>query len=112
MLNISAENIEHSFLEVDKGMTHAGTKALDRYVMDDGWNDYSKGFWSFNDKFPNEAYKLTILQSHLVHRLDYGSAQEADTQTIHRSLQSRLKKAATVILVYTLGTLTLQAKNT
>lgn len=65
MLNISAENIEHSFLEVDKGMTHAGTKALDRYVMDDGWNDYSKGFWSFNDKFPNEAYQVDNLTKSL-----------------------------------------------
>lgn len=56
MLNISAENIERSFLEVEKGMTAVGSKPLDCFVVDDGWNDYTKDFWHFNSKFPNELY--------------------------------------------------------
>ena len=53
MLNISKENVTASFLEIDKGLTKSGVRALDSYVADDGWNDYSKGFWSFNSKFPD-----------------------------------------------------------
>ena len=56
MLNISAENIETSFLEIDKGLTAVGAKELDCFVVDDGWNDCSKDFWCFNSKFPNELY--------------------------------------------------------
>lgn len=52
MLNITEENVSSSFLEVDKALTKYGTKPLDSYVVDDGWNDYSKGFWTFNSKFP------------------------------------------------------------
>ncbi|MCM1486608.1 MAG: hypothetical protein NC122_10440, partial [Faecalibacterium sp.] len=61
MLNISGEKIEHSFLEIEKNLTRAGTKPLDRYVIDDGWNDYAKGFWNFNSKFPNELYPSSNL---------------------------------------------------
>ncbi len=56
MLNIDAKNIEHSFYEIEKAMTAVGSKPLDCYVVDDGWNDYQKDFWCFNSKFPNELY--------------------------------------------------------
>ncbi|MGN0468874.1 MAG: hypothetical protein ACI4GY_09135, partial [Acutalibacteraceae bacterium] len=61
MLNISAENIEQSFLEIEKAMTAVGSKPLDCYVVDDGWNDYEKNFWCFNKKFPNELYPSSAL---------------------------------------------------
>lgn len=56
MLNITADNIQGSFLEIEKAMTGVGSKVLDCYVVDDGWNDYEKDFWCFNSKFPNEFY--------------------------------------------------------
>lgn len=56
MLKISAENIEESFYEIEKGITGQGIPPMDSYVVDDGWNDYSKPFWCFNKKFPNELY--------------------------------------------------------
>lgn len=56
MLNISAENIAESFIEIEKSMTAVGSKPLDCYVVDDGWNNYEKDFWCFNSKFPNEFY--------------------------------------------------------
>lgn len=61
MLNISAENIEKSFYEIEKGLTNQGIQPLDSYVVDDGWNDYSKEFWCFNKKFPNELYDSMAL---------------------------------------------------
>lgn len=61
MLKISAENIEGSFLEIEKGLTSVGSKPLDCFVVDDGWNDYSKDFWCFNSKFPNELYPSAAL---------------------------------------------------
>ncbi len=61
MLKISAENIEGSFLEIEKGLTSVGSKPLDCFVVDDGWNDYSKDFWCFNNKFPNELYPSAAL---------------------------------------------------
>lgn len=56
MLNISAENIAQSFIEIEKNMTAVGSAPLDCYVVDDGWNNYEKNFWCFNDKFPDEFY--------------------------------------------------------
>ena len=61
MLNITRENLYGSFLEIEKAMTSVGEKPLDCYVADDGWNDYSKGFWGFNDKFPDELYPFSSL---------------------------------------------------
>ena len=61
MLNISAENIEGSFLEIEKGLTSVGSRPLDCFVVDDGWNDYQKNFWCFNSKFPNELYPSAAL---------------------------------------------------
>ncbi len=61
MLNISADNIESSFLEIEKGLTSSGSKPLDCFVVDDGWNDYEKSFWCFNSKFPNELYPSSAL---------------------------------------------------
>lgn len=61
MLNITRENVYGSFLEIEKAMTKTGEKPLDCYVADDGWNDYSKGFWGFNEKFPDELYPFSGL---------------------------------------------------
>lgn len=61
MLNITRENVYGSFLEIEKAMTDVGEKPLDCYVADDGWNDYSKGFWGFNEKFPDELYPFSSL---------------------------------------------------
>ncbi len=61
MLNINAENIESSFLEIEKAMTAVGSKPLDCFVVDDGWNDYKSDFWRFNKKFPNEFYPASAL---------------------------------------------------
>lgn len=65
MLNITNENVTSSFLEIDKGLTMSGEDTLDSYVADDGWNDYTKDFWSFNDKFPNELYPFSALSKSL-----------------------------------------------
>ncbi len=65
MLNITRENVYGSFLEIEKAMTKVGEKPLDCYVADDGWNDYSKGFWGFNEKFPDELYPFSSLAGSL-----------------------------------------------
>lgn len=65
MLNITRENIYGSFLEIEKALTATGEKPLDSYVADDGWNDYSKDFWCFNEKFPDELYPFTALAENL-----------------------------------------------
>ena len=65
MLNINADNIEKSFYEIEKGLSSNGVEPLDAYVVDDGWNDYSAPFWSFNKKFPNELYDSTQLAKNL-----------------------------------------------
>lgn len=53
MLNITRENVTSSFLEIEKGLTKYGEPVVDSFVADDGWNDYEKGFWSFNKNFPD-----------------------------------------------------------
>lgn len=65
MLNITRENITSSFLEIEKWMTRTGEPPLDSYVADDGWNDYSADFWSFNSKFPDELYPFRNLAESL-----------------------------------------------
>lgn len=65
MLNITEGNIAESFLEIEKCFTGTGEPPLDSYVVDDGWNDYSKSFWSFNSKFPDELYPLKRLTESL-----------------------------------------------
>lgn len=65
MLNISKENITASFLEIDKGLTKSGVRPPDSYVADDGWNDYSKGFWTFNEKFPDRLEPFADLSESL-----------------------------------------------
>lgn len=61
MLNIDKDNIRSSFFEIDKGLTGNGVPPLHSYVVDDGWNDYTKDFWCFNQKFPNELYESAAL---------------------------------------------------
>ena len=54
--NISDDNILSSFIEIDKELSETGVRPLDSYVVDDGWTDYNsqdKGFWPFNQKFPD-----------------------------------------------------------
>lgn len=65
MLNITRENVTSSFLEIEKQMTKTGEPALDSYVADDGWNDYSGGFWGFNKNFPDELYPFKNLAESL-----------------------------------------------
>lgn len=61
MLDITSENIVGSFFEMEKGLTQHGVAPMDAYVVDDGWNDYGKGFWCFNRKFPQELYPSAAL---------------------------------------------------
>ena len=61
MLDITSENIRDSFFEIEKGLSSAGVTPLNSYVVDDGWVDYDKDFWCFNDKFPNELYELSLI---------------------------------------------------
>ena len=63
MKDITADNIEKSFYEIEKGLSANGVPPLDAYVVDDGWVDYKSGFWSFNKKFPNQLYDTTQLTS-------------------------------------------------
>lgn len=51
MKDITADNIEKSFYEIEKGLSSNGVAPLDAYVVDDGWVDYKSGFWSFNKSF-------------------------------------------------------------
>lgn len=59
MKNISADNIQESFYEIEKGFTQHGVNPLDSYVVDDGWINYNS-FWDFNEKFPNELYDSSL----------------------------------------------------
>ncbi len=61
MLNISRENVTASFTEIEKGLRESGEMPLDSFVADDGWNDYTKGFWCFNEKFPNGLSEFAAL---------------------------------------------------
>ena len=61
MLGITTENVTSSFLEIEKGLTKYGEPVVDSFVADDGWNDYTKGFWSFNKKFPDGLTPFTEL---------------------------------------------------
>lgn len=61
MLDITAENIEKSFYEIEKGLTQHGVPPIDSYVVDDGWVNYKSTFWCFNKKFPNELYDSSAL---------------------------------------------------
>lgn len=64
MLDIDKDNIRDSFFEIEKGLTQNGVPPLDSYVVDDGWPDYDKGFWCFNQKFPNELHESAALAKH------------------------------------------------
>ena len=52
-LNITPDRLEDSFMGMEKGLSQSGVEPIDAYVADDGWNDYSKDFWGFNNNFPN-----------------------------------------------------------
>lgn len=72
MMKIDDENILESFIEIDRELNNAEVRPLDSYVVDDGWNAYNdgtlgagsypqsgseinkEGFWTFNEKFPDE----------------------------------------------------------
>ncbi|HEL2057986.1 TPA: discoidin domain-containing protein [Streptococcus suis] len=55
MKTITAENIQSSFNEVDRGFTNGGVSPLDSFVVDDGWQNV-ESVWDFNEKFPNKLY--------------------------------------------------------
>ena len=60
MKNITKENLERSFFEIEKGFTQNGVNPLDSYVADDGWINYNS-FWDFDPgKFPNELYDASL----------------------------------------------------
>ncbi len=65
MLGIDADNIEKSFMEIEKYLSSNGIEPIDAYVVDDGWNDYKSSFWSFNKKFPNRFYDSSELANRL-----------------------------------------------
>ena len=65
MLNITTDNVTSSFLEIEKGLTKYGEPPVDSFVADDGWNDYAKGFWCFNEKFPDGLTPFTKLSEGL-----------------------------------------------
>ena len=111
MLNITRENVTSSFLENEKGLTFSGEPALDSYVADDGWNDYDKDFWSFNEKFPDELYPFSKLSEALVPISVCGLVLVAVTQTTHQSLQRELKNQATATITSRLTISVLQAQN-
>ncbi|HFI0564362.1 TPA: discoidin domain-containing protein [Streptococcus suis] len=55
MKDITAENIQSSFNEIERGFTEGGVSPLHSYVVDDGWQTVDS-FWDFNNKFPNKLY--------------------------------------------------------
>lgn len=55
MKDITAENIQSSFNEIERGFTEGGVSPLHSYVVDDGWQTVAS-FWDFNQKFPNKLY--------------------------------------------------------
>lgn len=61
MLDITNENITKSFREIEKNLSKTLVPPLHSYVVDDGFADYSKGFWCFNSKFPEELYPASSL---------------------------------------------------
>ncbi len=64
MLDINKDNIRDSFFEIEKELTATRVAPLHSYVVDDGWTDYDKPFWCFNEKFPNELYESSALAKH------------------------------------------------
>lgn len=61
--NITEGNITEAFSEIDKEFANSELAPLDTYAVDDGWTDYSapKGFWTFNNKFPDEFNSIAKL---------------------------------------------------
>lgn len=54
MLKINEQSIITSFKEITKNLAIHNAPKLDAYVVDDGWNNYKKKFWSFDEKkFPD-----------------------------------------------------------
>ena len=62
MMDIDADNTQAAFYKVESKLSSNGVPPLDGYVIDDGWNNYKAGFWSFNQKrFPNGVLDLSYL---------------------------------------------------
>lgn len=54
MLRIDEQSVSNAFYEISKGLAFHNAPRLDAYVIDDGWNDYKKNFWTVDKrKFPN-----------------------------------------------------------
>lgn len=52
MLEIDEQTLQQDVLQLDRDRSEAGCRAMDAFVIDDGWNDYDAPFWKMNDKFP------------------------------------------------------------
>lgn len=61
--NITEGNITEAFSEIDKEFANSELAPLDTYAVDDGWTDYGapKGFWTFNNKFPDQFNSIAKL---------------------------------------------------
>ncbi|WP_179393874.1 hypothetical protein [Lacticaseibacillus absianus] len=78
-MGVTSDRAMRLFEQAHRALADAGVPPLDAYVVDDGWNNYNDpdftgidvarsgrtfnqtGFWSFNDKFPDELYPTSAL---------------------------------------------------
>ena len=65
MLDIDEQTVRTDMLELDKARSKAGCDALDCFVLDDGWNNYSADFWTMNGDFPGGLQPLGALTERL-----------------------------------------------
>lgn len=93
MLGITRENVTSSFLEIEKGLTKYGEPPMDSYVADDGWNDYEKGFWCFNSKFPDGFTPFTELSESLGSRFGMWLGPRGGYTTDTPKFAKRIEKA-------------------
>lgn len=60
MLNIDEPKIRSSFSEIAENLAKHNAPKLDCFAVDDGWNDYKKGFWCFDKKkFPDKLENIS-----------------------------------------------------
>ncbi len=61
MTNIDEDTILTSFKQIHNELKSHNAPELDSYVVDDGWFDAKKDFWSFNKKFPDGMTNISKL---------------------------------------------------
>ena len=93
MLNITTENVTSSFLEIEKGLTKYGEPPVDSFVADDGWNDYEKGFWCFNSKFPDGLTTFTDISESFGSRFGLWLGPRGGYTTDTPKFAKRIEKA-------------------